>query len=262
MASLVINGRKIEAEEGVSVLQAARACGIDIPALCFHDALTPAGSCRLCVVETQPAGGEPALMLSCVVKVRDGLVIETETPAVLTARRKAFEELLRQAPGAARLHRLAQRYGCGVPAAETSRGDDCVRCGLCVRACKERIGAAVLRFVREGEARFVRAREDAVCLGCGTCAAICPTGAIRIEDRAGKRRVFLGDIAVGERTLECCSLCGESLAPKMYMEVIATRMGREPALRLHRVCAECARAGAAEALSGLPPTGRLTPEAE
>ena len=74
---LTINGRILEAQEGMTVLEAARAHGISIPTLCHHQNLRPVGSCRLCLVEVAPPA---SLATACTLQVREGLVVQTETP--------------------------------------------------------------------------------------------------------------------------------------------------------------------------------------
>ncbi|MBP1622922.1 MAG: molybdopterin oxidoreductase, partial [Acidobacteria bacterium] len=79
-----INGRSLEAEEGMTVLQAARLHGIEIPTLCHHPNLKPAGSCRLCLVELEPRAN---LATACTLPVQEGTALWTETPRLVEIRK-------------------------------------------------------------------------------------------------------------------------------------------------------------------------------
>ncbi|HIJ20976.1 MAG TPA: 2Fe-2S iron-sulfur cluster binding domain-containing protein, partial [Deltaproteobacteria bacterium] len=90
MPNITINGTIFEAEEGMSVLQVARTAGIPIPTLCYHEALKPIGACKLCAVEVTRPSGKPRVLLSCIVKAKDGLEVNTECESVIKARTAAF----------------------------------------------------------------------------------------------------------------------------------------------------------------------------
>ena len=107
-----MTARLSEAEEGQTALEVARANGINIPTLCYHPALKPSGACKLCAIEmTGRSGGRQIAMLSCILKVSEGLEIKTTGPVVDAARTKAFKNLLRLAPQSTRLRRMAADYG-------------------------------------------------------------------------------------------------------------------------------------------------------
>ena len=94
MAQLTINGRSITARERQTILEAARSAGIAIPTLCWHPDLSVDGSCRLCVVEVDGMRSPPA---ACSTPESDGMIVRTETPALIESRRFVLEMLLRQA---------------------------------------------------------------------------------------------------------------------------------------------------------------------
>ena len=94
--NLTIDGLAVKAQPGQSLLLTARAQGVDIPTLCYHDDLKPDGRCRLCVVEI----GEPGrtrLVNSCTYPVEEGLIVQTKSEKVLASRRLVLELLLAQA---------------------------------------------------------------------------------------------------------------------------------------------------------------------
>src|SRR5512135_3805506 len=90
MLTLTINDRPIEAREGQTVLEAARDHGIIIPTLCYHKDLSPAGSCRLCVVEIDKIRGQVA---ACTQSITDGMIVHTETPSIVQSRRMVLQLL-------------------------------------------------------------------------------------------------------------------------------------------------------------------------
>ena len=194
MITVIIDGRAYQARKGQSMLDVARANDIDIPTLCYHPELSPSGACKLCVVETsQGPDGFPTALLACTLMVSEGLEIQTAGPLVDAARAKAFEDLLRLAPQSNRLRQMAADYGVDLGPLP----DGCVRCGLCVRVCKEIIGAGALKMRKANGVSYVVHNPDR-CLGCGACAKICPTGAICM--RACEN---IGSILTGTNSLAC-----------------------------------------------------------
>lgn len=89
--NLTINNQPIQAQPGQTILQAARAHGLEIPTLCYHKDLSPAGSCRLCVIEVEGWRGEQA---ACTTRVSEGMIVRTETPAIRHSRKMILEMLL------------------------------------------------------------------------------------------------------------------------------------------------------------------------
>ncbi|BBO75439.1 hypothetical protein DSCW_28560 [Desulfosarcina widdelii] len=237
MTTIIIDGQTYEAEEGKTALQVARANNISIPTLCYHPALKPSGSCKLCAVEVTGRSGRQIAMLSCILKVKDGLEIKTTGPIVEAARTKAFQNLLRMAPQSARLRQMAREHGVdlGTPP------DGCVRCRLCVRVCKEVVGASALKMKKIDDVNFVIPEPDR-CIGCGTCANICPTGAIRVEDHENVRSVMIRDEVVGKHPLERCEGCGRWFATTRFMDFIEQRTAPHPHVKeTHAYCPTCAK---------------------
>ena len=221
MTTLTIDGQEVEALEGSSILEVAREHGIEIPTLCYHEALEPYGSCRLCVVEIETDSG-PRLVASCVHPAEEGAVVRTSTEMVQRSRRMTAELLLAAAPNAKIVQELAARMGVEKP--RVSLGDsDCVLCGLCVRACREIVGANAISLVNRGFTREVSPPFEIgsnACVGCATCVFICPTGAIRLEDVLAVRSVHRWDSDFEARA---CKICGDHyLAPELAVEVEET----------------------------------------
>ncbi len=154
MVALTIDGRKVEAEPGKTIMEAAGSVGVKIPSLCYHKALIPWGSCRLCVVEV---AGRPKLVASCAVPIEDGIEVHTDSPRVVAARRLVSELLLLRCPEVPRIQELASEMGADETRLKRFQPDDedCILCGLCIRMCKERMGINAIDFVNRGPDRKV-----------------------------------------------------------------------------------------------------------
>jgi bidirectional [NiFe] hydrogenase diaphorase subunit len=235
---LIVDGQAVAVEEGAVLLEAVQAAGVELPTLCYHEGLAPYGACRLCMVMiTEP---RRALVASCTYPVETGLVVETGAPEAVTARRLALEFLLNRCPQSGVIREMAAREGVtasrfGTPS--PGQADElCVLCGLCVRVCREAIGASAISFIGRGRERRVGTPFDVqsdACIGCGACAEICPTGAIEIEDRGNKRILHTWNTVV---ELQPCPDCGRFFAPEpmaLLKEVLPEVMD------LWGVCPEC-----------------------
>ena len=188
--TLKINDKKVEAEEGMTVLEAAKDAGIDIPTLCYHEALEPYGACRLCTVEITTAE-RTRLVTSCQYLVEKGLVVNTDTPQVVKARKMLIELMLARCPSVPKIQELAQEYGVDKPRFKVKE-ELCILCGLCARMCEEVVGVSAINFHKRGFEREVTtpfAEISEACIGCGACAKVCPTGAITLEDIYGRQIV-------------------------------------------------------------------------
>jgi len=196
MVTLTIDDREIQVEEGTTVLEAARQLDIDIPTLCYYEGITPYTACRVCVVEVTDTTGRK-LAASCGYPVEEGMVVRTATPDVLEARKLIVDLLLARCPGVDRIRQLANELGVAESTFVTDKEDDCILCGLCVRACQEVVGVSAINFRNRGVERVVSTPFDQpsdVCIACGACALVCPTGAIKIEgmDRVVHHELDLG----------------------------------------------------------------------
>jgi NADH dehydrogenase/NADH:ubiquinone oxidoreductase subunit G len=185
MINVSINGIKVQAEEGSTILEAAQMYGIDIPTLCYHHELTPYGACRLCMVEVDE-GKRTKIVASCLYPVKEGLKTRTHTEKLIRGRKLILELLIARCPSSKVLQDLASKMG-----VEKIRfnmeNDDCILCGLCVRMCAEQMGSGAVGFVGRGQKREVatpfHAASD-ICRNCGACMYICP--AVNLQCRGVK----------------------------------------------------------------------------
>jgi len=204
LLNLTINGQAVKAPIGSTVLKAAEAAGIDIPTLCNHPALAPAGACRMCLVEVER---QRALQTACTFPVAEGMVVLTESPRCIEARKFMLELLFSernhycmycQTSGDCELQDLAYSYGLTewpyprptdpMPVDATREyftfdHNRCVLCRRCARACAELVANHTLSVHDRGIHSLISAdlnvpMGESSCIECGTCLQVCPTGAL------------------------------------------------------------------------------------
>ena len=214
--SLTIDGLKVEAGKGATILEVAQGAGIYIPALCADPDLEPYGACRLCVVEIENKEG---LSPACTTPVEEGMVVYTDTVPVNEMRRRLLELLLSDHPDncltcvknqRCELQRVVAYVGIDrqrLNKLERSAPKDesnpffyldrskCILCAKCVRVCREVQGVGALELVNQGFSTKVIGKDDKLivdsgCVSCGQCVAKCPVGALVPKDfRAPTREV-------------------------------------------------------------------------
>ena len=198
--TFLMDGKEITIEDGKTLLEAARENGIDIPTICFHEATTANGLCRICVVEVE---GMRVLQPACIVEAASSMKVQTRSEKVIRARRTILEMLastmdLSEAP---EIQNMMYEYGASssrFPDAERRESevkDDnpmyvrdyskCLLCWRCVQVCAE---DAQYTFAINFDGRgfetqigtfFDRTIPETSCVLCGQCVAVCPTGALK-----------------------------------------------------------------------------------
>jgi glycine cleavage system H lipoate-binding protein/ferredoxin len=190
MVTLTINGKKIKANEGTTLLEICQKMSIPIPTLCYHPDLAPHGSCRFCTVEVSE-NGKARMVTSCNYPAREGINVETHSERVIQARRILAELLLARCPHVPFIQNFARGLGVQKISFKTENPEsNCILCGLCVRTCHEIVGADAIGFSHRGTRKKIGTPfeiDSEQCLACGACEYICPTGAIKMEiDRIRK----------------------------------------------------------------------------
>ena len=175
-----IDGKKVQAQEGMTVLEAAQSAGIFIPTLCHHEKLEPFGGCRLCMVKVE-VGDWSKHVVSCVYTVEENLVVSTRSDKIDQIRKMILELQLAHAPDSPELLKYAEEYG-----ADKDRFDKeasfCIHCGLCVRYCNEVKQKDAVGFVDRGirkEISFIPEVAARECWDCKECFELCPTEALQ-----------------------------------------------------------------------------------
>jgi len=201
-----IDGQKIIAAEGTSVLDAAMANNVYIPHLCHHPDLKPDGACRLCCVEIDSG----KLSMSCMEPVRDGISVQTSSPEINQTRKVAMELLIADhhmdclacaAANDCELLRISAYLGITPEHLQRLRKSDndlpidksnpffqldpnkCVLCGICIRTCDEIVGLGALGYINRGFKSVVgtagnKSLKESTCESCGECVERCPVGAL------------------------------------------------------------------------------------
>jgi formate dehydrogenase alpha subunit len=225
--TITLDGREVSGYPGMTILELAKESGIDIPTLCHDSQLASIGACRVCLVEDER---NSALLASCVTPIASGMVINTHSPRVIERRKTIVKLMLTSHPDSClvcdkgnrcQLRQIASDLGVGLvelqripqmasieevnPFLERDLSK-CILCAKCIRACQELVVEGAIDYFQRGFTTIPATLnnlplENSECTFCGTCVALCPTGALMEKDR-----IYRG--TTKSTTETTCPFCG------------------------------------------------------
>ena len=242
MIELTIDGKRVKGHEGSTILQVAKESGIEIPTLCFHEALEPWGGCRLCTVEIMTKDKRKRLVTSCNYQVEEGLSVDTRSESALAVRKMVINLLLARSPNVKIVKETASKLGIEDTPFKKIENECCILCGLCVRVCHEIVGAHAITFAAKGTEKKVSSpyfKPSKDCIGCGACVYICPARCISMKDveessdfyADEKEKIGYARIVQNWKArlkLKECRVCGNPFAPENQLRVLAKRVNLSP----------------------------------
>ena len=235
--TITLNGREVSGHSGMTIMELAKESGVYIPALCSDPNLTSIGACRICIVEDELSG---RLFASCVTPIAPGMVINTESPRVVEHRENMLKLMLASHPDTCivcdkgnrcQLRQIASNMGIGwielqrIP--QLARIEEvnpfierdlskCILCAKCIRADQELVVVGAIDYINRGFGSKPATLNDlplenSECTFCGTCVAMCPTGAL-----AEKQKMYRGATTTAVNTI--CSYCGCGCGITLYVK--------------------------------------------
>jgi len=236
MIEIVINGKRIKVKKDTTILQAAKELSIEIPTLCYSEAMSPLGACRLCIVE-MVRKGRTKIVTACNFPVEDEIEVKTDTERILRNRRMIMRLLLARCPSVESLKRLGAQMGLEEEARFKKDDEDCILCGHCVKVCEEVMEVGAIDFANRGVDEKIDTpfqKNSEVCIGCGACVSVCPTGTIRFRDIGSKRSL---DPLNTTLTLKECRACGRPFSATPHIDMLKSKLKLEE--KVFNTCPDC-----------------------
>jgi len=256
--TITLDGREVSGYPGTTILELAKESGIDIPTLCHDPQLISVGACRVCLVEDERSS---ALLASCVTPIASGMVINTHSPRVIERRKTIVKLMLTSHPDSClvcdkgnrcQLRQIASDLGIGLvelqripqmasieevnPFLERDLSK-CILCAKCIRACQELVVEGAIDYFQRGFTTIPATLnnlplESSECTFCGTCVALCPTGALMEKDR-----VYGG--TTKSTTETTCPFCGCGCSIRLEVkdnQVVRVMPGKEDSVNHSLLC--------------------------
>lgn len=219
-----IDNKYCQAKEGEFILDVAKRNNIEIPSLCHNDGLPGLASCRLCIVEIIDRG-RSKVVTSCIYPIRKEIEVITDSEKIVKMRKNIIGLLLSRAGENKYINDLALKYNVEHKIKDSkSINDDCILCGLCVKACAE-LGISAISTVNRGITKKVSTPYDEPskeCIGCSSCAQICPTDAIKVKENKNSRVIWNREFELLQ-----CSICGKPFITREEFNYINKKLGLE-----------------------------------
>jgi len=249
MVHITINGKVVKAREGEMLLSVIKRQGIDIPALCHHEAIEPTGNCRLCTVEItkEDWNGWKKHVTSCLYPVEEGLIVSTHSSEVMEIRKTLLDLQLARCPNSEYIQKLAEEYGITETSYKTRPdADNCIMCYACTRIC-EVLGKSAISAVNRGHDKVIGppfGEEPPDCIGCLACAQICPTDVIEWSDDGEVRTIWNKKF-----DLIACKKCGKTIITREFADYLIEQRNLPP--EYFDTCDDCKRTEVAQKMGGL-----------
>ena len=236
MINITIDGKKTKVKKDTTILVAARELGIEIPTLCYSEAMSPLGACRLCIVEMSRKG-RTKIVTACNFPIEDEIEVKTATERILKDRRIIMRLLLARCPNVESLKKLGAEMGLEEETRFKKDDEDCILCGHCVKVCEEVMEVGAIDFVKRGVDEKIDTPFEIiseVCIGCGACVSVCPTGAIRLSDVDSKRNL---DPLNTTLKLKECQSCGRPFSATPHIDMLKSKLKLED--KVFNTCSDC-----------------------
>ncbi len=239
MINLQINNKAVRASEGEMLLAVINRMGIDIPALCHHEAVEPAGNCRLCMVEItrEDWDGWKKFVTACLYPAEEGLIVQTHSPRLHEIRKTILDLQLARCPNSEVIQKLAAEYGVHKTSFEPCPdGDNCIMCYACTRICSV-LGKDAISPAGRGHDKVIAppfGEPPPDCIGCLSCAHICPTDHIEWNDLNGTRIIWDKKF-----DLIKCQKCGQETITREFADYLIEKRNLPP--EYFDTCDNCKR---------------------